>query len=376
MKKIINLTVSVALMIAAGVFSINTKAVTTGAGSGQNSSVNTLEEVNDLLTSIEHIQANLLMKSEPTTVACTSEYDVNQETEHFSHTSVTFKEITESSSSKSIRENNSNEKVSQTENTDSFASLNRNLTAYFTDNQVYYVSIGNIISKSKAHNYISYKDSSYSYNTDYESYMSLKFNMELYLSTDKAMFKMNEWDAIYYYRLYTKKTDYQGDATETLTEKNTKDYFTAEFDDILGKWVDCSEIPEFVQELTKVNNYNVDFLSNLGEFLTEYIDNNKLFTKSDNIYTMSKEEMLDMFSISSSYDDKCSGGIIIDLSDEKKPTVNAEFSASIKEDKDSLSVYLNDKMIFEKIDNTVINCKIKNPIDGSEWIKKYDKEDD
>jgi len=315
--KYLSIFVCLALLITSIVFlpfETDSK-ITAGKGNGKNEKI---EEPEDFLEFLTHFTGNdpIDMRNDKITFLSYADEDTteeNEKTNKHKYESVTMHESTHMANYSSSTYDNSTYSSSQT--------ISRQLSIYMTQNASYYHTIGQI-KASQTNDSIQGADGNYQ--------LYIDFDIEIYIDNedDILYIKFNSWDMI--------------SSSETTIISN----------EILGKWVYLGsysyELLDFVDDM------NRDALKQFGSIIEDAIDDN-LFDKNKGQYSLNKKGLKEALG----FEDLDKGNFLVDMSDSESPIIDMHLGTSSKSDsstdsKYSSSYYIDSKMVFENINNTIV----------------------
>jgi hypothetical protein len=220
---------------------------------------------------------------------------------------------------------------------------------------------------------------------------SIDMNVEVYISSEKVLVRINKFDYIYSYNYsytYTDKLDSSNNKTETKQESGADNEYYEVFDKMVGKWLDCTKLTEAASALFNVDSENVDVLTKIGTVLSEQINNpdTKYLTKNDSVYTFTDEGVAKFLGTSSSnLKDYYTASITLDLSNSIRPAMicdykynysNSANSDSNNTSKSERTLTIYDELYLENVNNTRINLKNVNAIDIVELMDELENDDE
>ena len=329
-RKIVNLSLALILILVCVIsFAIDGATAKAGAGYGFDTSIKTIDE---LLTVFEFISQDSIagesvMRALEGTNVITPLASISESQDKFferregyTHSSATVHISTRlSASTKSSDYELSNGIVEINQ------SLERELTAFLTEDATYYISEGIFYLYTK-------NQSKYSSN---ENITISKFNVHFYCCEEGTYARFNEFT--------------QADSSFDMQIKNKNS----------GKWI---ELPlELASTLIDVDYENREVLSSMGQMLDFLIENGEI-DKLDRSVSFDEKEIADIFDKSSNtpFDptDK-EVEFSIDLSNPTAPSLysNSVLDSDSEGGKISRKIKLENNIVIKNIDNTVIKFK-------------------
>lgn len=320
-KRIVSASVCAVLLIAGGAVDAGAHAGYAGAGNGADLKVEKLETLKEVIDALSEIQSG------KRTYALTRDAE-GQELPKNEYTSCTVTEISDVYSTFSS--------YSQEEN----VAFSRTLNMYYDENASFYESDVQLSSSSYAS-----KDS-----TDRHLKTTLDMQVKVYISEDCAMYCLTRMNYSYLENYQNRK-----DLNESYvhTERDTAPGITyGIMKEYCNQWVDCSENPQTATAFLRVNNSNLQTLSEFADLIEEQTNAKENdFRQSGNVYTLKEEAMLKFFGLYTYRNDAdIKGSLTIDLSAETKPEISYWISSSM----DKSYMYGSDTLHFKNINNTTV----------------------
>lgn len=359
-KKVVTAAVCGALLVAGGVFGMNTIEVYGGAGNGINAKVNKLETLKEVLDDIDEIRAS----SKSTARLQTAAADKESLSYYKSFSWIETAEAYISSENSYSNDNYTNKSSKRVD-------FSRTLEMYFGEKESFYVAELWISSAStyETNNRSAQSGSNSTKITETSKY-TLSGRIEYYFSEDCAMFCFKKLN--YSEMKERKNSDKPNDTDETYmhSERDTEKgkLFTV-LKEYCNRWIDCSEEPGVVSAFLAVDSVNLKSLRSFGNLIENEVNSEmKGLKQSGNAYALKKESFLSFFGLPEKADGKC----IIDLSNDTSPLISYWFSYADKDDKSGDSGYgsgysrSNDVYSYIKADNLIKN--INNTV-----VRKPDK---
>lgn len=347
-RRIIVAAVCVVIIVVAAVISYDPQIAVIRKGDGVNAEINTLDEVNDVVRSIEYLAG----RNSDSGILASAASDAR-------YASVTVTETTDAYSES--RTSYSADNVSS--DSSSSSSMRRKLQIAFTQNAVFYNSAGQVVSKSTSsrsenHTYRdpnnNYEESYYWTHTSRQSHTLMDFEFSMYISYGMVYIKFDRLEFSSYSR-YVKTDDHD----ESNNEEST-DYGASEVMSTLakhtGEWINCSSQPDLVSGFIDINDNNTDTLSELGDYIDTAVEEEGALSVSGNIYSLTSAGFDFIFGFGS--DDDYSGEFYIDLTNAQSPYVSIDYridrNNSDNGNRSSAYSSVNDLINFENINNTEI----------------------
>lgn len=349
LNRIISLVVCTVLLIVSLILLYEKNAYSIGKGNGKSATVSTMEELNDVLKSVSYLSEN-------------NGFPEGGADGLIKHNSVT---VTETTDFRSVMYKEESAK-SKTAHARATVSLQRMLVMCYTESEVVYRSAGKIIMAEEIYDSTSLGTTSIS--TKIENNSAINFAVDVYINTEKVLIKIGQWDYDYYYKSERQYNDIN--ETETKTEADDETYQLIK--ELTGKWIDCTPVPEFAETLLSLNTENVNVLNTISSIINAHVThaNEGLFKKNNEKYELSQdylpmlaqqltEELSTVINVK--------GSLIADLSDKNMPTIfetlkciggeSKENDETGEKSKNSISIYIDDKLAFSNIGNTVVKDK-------------------
>lgn len=333
--------VSFALLAGAIVLSYDPPVVIVGKGTGENAQIRSIEDMSDVLQSLKSLgEAENAM-----TLSLDSGENAAQR-----YSSVTVTENTNMLSDRSHSEGDYS--------SSSYVSFRRKLQIALTSNAAYYVSEGQMISRSSSEQTVRHtlqNGQFYSTTTERESKIFLDFSINIYMSASYVLLKVNrlEYSSYDYYKYINSSDSDKNEEKETWDE----DQAIMQLGAHLGQWIDCSSDPDVAKQFLSINESNIQTLGSIGDFVEDAVHSeDSPFQQTGDLYTVDERGLLALFGLSSDNGlstDSFRGSLNIDLSSAETPSIVLDMSNSVS-GTDSLKASIHEAFYFENIDNTVI----------------------
>lgn len=302
-KRIIAGVLCILLFVGAVVCWYNPSPIFVGRGSWQNAEIRSLEDMNIVLKSLEELGANSPSAALPVAAA----------EEEVRYSSATVTETTN---------------LYMTGGS-ATASLRRKLQMSLTTDTAYYVSDGQLIVHSRSEGTSSYQ----------EQNVYMDFSVCIYMREDRVLIKADRME----YRVLISTSEET--TLQTIDEYNV-------FDNHLGEWIDCSSEPALASIFLSLNSFNVQTLSDLGRIIDEEMASEKsLFDLDGAVYMLKEDVFAEWLGLSGTDVD---GAMNIDLSKAQAPLVLLDYRYSAGSQGINLYMSLEDRLVFENINNTEI----------------------
>lgn len=346
-KQIGIFAVSIALIAAGGIIGMRPDDGYAGAGSGSNAKIDTLEELQNVLSDIGSPRRNIESVS---AIAKTNE-ESEESVKYKTYTIVNTTDFYSSS-----------EKSNNT--------FSRTMKIYFGENASMYESEARVISSSSS---VSPSGASNSWSSERKS--SLDMKVRIYVSEDCIMYNLSRLNYTYQYSYDSKDESY------TKTTKDTNDgILYSVMQKYLGQWVDCSENPSCATGFLDIDNENRKGLSAFGTMIGEQLDDDKKNLKqTGNVYALKESALLQFFNLSRYKDEKgiktgaeCS----IDLGTKTQPKIAYSLFVDVKEtseNKNASYSYIKDSYAISNINNTVAKKPKAKTIDVQKIIDQAEE---
>ena len=191
-KRFISLCIAIFLLIVTVIVSFDFRPYSVGRGTGVDASVTTIKDMSDVMDSYSYISS----KNQNLNVASarlTEEKDLK-------YTSGSVKETTYLSLSESTWENDNDyyNNYDYKNNQSTQTILTRTLYVYYTENATVYHSEGNLSYNAFKKKF--YSNSSESSSDQESTSYNLEFNVDLYLSAERVLFKLSKFNYNYFYK--------------------------------------------------------------------------------------------------------------------------------------------------------------------------------
>lgn len=357
-KRMIAGAISLALLVTALISSYEVPAVNVGKGKGKGAEIHSIEDMSNVLRSVEALgsEQNIISLS------------FNSASALPRHSSVTMTESTNMTLDSSY----SRSSESSSQSGSSSTSFRRKLQIAFAQDAAYYVSDGQLISRSDSsqtmqrYNYDPEINDSirYSLKTERESKNFLDFSVNVYISPAYVLLKINrlEYNAYQYYK-YTNSMD----SSENEEEETWGDDILGVLQGYLGEWIDCTSAPEIAEIFLTVNDYNIETIGLISDFLEDALNREEnIFHSESGHYTLDEDGLKQLFGISEDQEEDIvnfDGMFDINLSSAASPSIKLDMSSSVVNnsapsasvyERNSTDINIQEVLFFKDIDNTVI----------------------
>ena len=357
-KRMIAGAISLALLVTALVSSYEVPAVNVGKGKGKGAEIHSIEDMSNVLRSVEALDLERNIVS----LLLNSESDLPR------HSSVTMTESTNMTLDSSY----SRSSESSSQSGSSSTSFRRKLQIAFAQDAAYYVSDGQLISRSDSsqttqrYNYDPEINDSirYSLKTERESKNFLDFSVNVYISPAYVLLKINRLEySLYQYYSYTNSLD----SSENEEEETWGDDIFNSLQGYLGSWIDCTSVPEIAEIFLSVNEYNIETIALISDFLEDTLNREEnIFHSENGHYTLDEDGLKQLFGISEDQEEDIvnfDGMFDINLSSAASPSIKLDMSSSVVNnsapsasvyERNSTDINIQEVLFFKDIDNTVI----------------------
>lgn len=357
-KRMIAGAISLALLVTALISSYEVPAVNVGKGKGKGAEIHSIEDMSNVLRSVEALgsEQNIISLS------------FNSASALPRHSSVTMTESTNMTLDSSY----SRSSESSSQSGSSSTSFRRKLQIAFAQDAAYYVSDGQLISRSDSsqtmqrYNYDPEINDSirYSLKTERESKNFLDFSVNVYISPAYVLLKINrlEYNAYQYYK-YTNSMD----SSENEEEETWGDDILGVLQGYLGEWIDCTSAPEIAEIFLSVNEYNIETIALISDFLEDTLNREEnIFHSENGHYTLDEDGLKQLFGISEDQEEDIvnfDGMFDIDLSSAVSPTIKLDMTSSVVDtsapdaaifERNNTDINIQEVLLFEDIGNTVV----------------------
>ena len=377
-KRIVAGVICLALFIAALVFGIDTPSVTIGRGSGRAAQIATLEDLNDVLRSLE--TSSLTEDISP--LAASSAADAAEEAAKY--TSFHFVEETDAFYDQTQTQSSGDQSYER----DADARIRRTLQMGYTENAVYYRSEGEIITRSSSvrreTRRIAISDDSYRTYTIREEEdisESMIFTMEIYVEEDAVFIRADRFRYTYE-REYRYTDEYNPDNNVTETESAEDDPLMTALQENPGVWIDCTAAPQIAGAFISINDTNIQTLSSIGDMIEEAVTTDAdFFEERNGRYSMDEEGFYGVSGLVVDEETDYSIDFVIDLSDQTTPNISLRGNGKIVDKQSSswgssrrdMVSDVTEAITFRNINNTTVNFTgAANALDIADLVDEED----
>ncbi len=322
-KRALALGFCLLLAIAALLFPLERGGVRAGAGNGKNRKIESAEELSVLLG---HITDQMENSAEPLSLLADDPSGLPSETPQY--TSVTLEDTLRFSMKASSGLSSSSSRI------------DRQMTAYLTEEATYYVSEATISSSRRVSEKI---DGNKVVQKEVNEKTDIDLRIHIWISKEASMLRFDRY---------------------TVLENGVKHALPS---NVIGKWVvfTLDDDTGIFDRLTSVDGHNFAVLALMGEMLA--IEDN--FTRSRDTYKMTDSafrsfltgvERIDGVSGSSSGEDAMKGSFVASLKNSRRPRVTIDLKDSylsgskMSDDYFSMNFGQTEELTFLNIDNTVV----------------------
>ncbi len=360
MKKWISFGLSLVLIVASIFFAIDAGAVSAGAGNGQGKSVRSVEELSDVMEWIGQNfgaqYAESALSGGGSNVAFgdddesfsdnNSGFGGDEEIERTKYTSVTLQ-------FKTVYGLDTNSSYSGDRSTESM-SMQREMTCYFTTKACYYDIDATIRNRSSSE--IGTVNS------------AVRIKAQMFVNKKKFLMRFEEFSVL---------NRYNYEDEEMMEE--VEDEETRNFEPMLYKWLDCSEVGGGVLlgMISEVTEENFEIMSILGSYMQTDEEDGKRFSKSGSVYNLKSSYVKSLCSTLLDMPDKAidkDSSFVVDLSANKAPKMMLDMLIDYDENHD----YPNGSYhVSAKGAENLYCCisNINNTVVSAPNAKTYDLED-
>lgn len=334
-KRVVVCILSLALLVGAIALSYEVPAVMVRQGREEGAQIRTVEDLHDVLQSVEALDADQSITS----------LALDAESDGYRYSSVIMTKTTNMTldNTYSLSYGGYMRIISSNK------SLRRKLQIAFAQNAVYYVSEGQLLSRER---------SSQRYSTEQEERYYLDYSVNAYVCSAYVLLKINQLE----YGVYRYDSSLENGEKENWGDDTLND-----LQGYLGVWIDCTPAPEIAEIFLSANENVIPTVGLISDFLEDALNRDEnIFYYDSGHYTLDADGLKQLFGISASEADDLvnfDGMFEINLSSAESPAIELDLTSSVVNssapdaavsERYGTDINLWEALLFENIDNTVI----------------------